>query len=242
MQYCTRSTPYDTLSTFDASSELLYQYCKENSTTTGCYKSTTRAVQFAKRYCYLYDIPLYRLGFHCSTHPALRSFSARDFHTESLFIIMTTTFRFVIVVLSILLTHISSFTMAAQVIVEKKSPTPEGAPRVTTRHKYRSHVTLYIEHADGSKTPSGWSTRVSDGAPEDAPFEFQPGLNLIEGWTQGVLEMYEGERAWLHVPAELGYGPRAMGSPNGGGFYIPASSNLLFDIEILGKANASPDL
>ena len=39
-----------------------------------------------------------------------------------------------------------------------------------------SHVTLYIENADGSKTPSGWSTRKSDGADKDSPFAFQPGV------------------------------------------------------------------
>ena len=40
--------------------------------------------------------------------------------------------------------------------------------------------------------------------------------------------------AWLHVPAAKGYGASPMGS-KGGAFYIPANSNLLFDIEILGK-------
>jgi hypothetical protein len=106
---------------------------------------------------------------------------------------------------------------------------------VTRDSRYSSMVTLYIEEANGSKSPSGWSTRVSDGASVDSPFDFQPGVGLIEGWTEGVLQMKEGERAWLHVPAKLGYGDRPMGSP-GGAFYIPASSNLLFDIEILGKA------
>lgn len=46
--------------------------------------------------------------------------------------------------------------------------------------------------------------------------------------------MKEKERAWLHVPASKGYGASPMGS-KGGAFYIPANSNLLFDIEILGK-------
>mmetsp|Transcript_36302 Transcript_36302/g.71429 ORF Transcript_36302/g.71429 Transcript_36302/m.71429 type:complete len:149 (-) Transcript_36302:352-798(-) len=108
-------------------------------------------------------------------------------------------------------------------------------PEVTTSHKYRSMVTLYIEEEDGSRTPSGWSTRKIDGAQADAPFEFQPGKNLIAGWTEGVLKMREGERALLHVPSAKGYGGSAMGSQNGGGFYIPPNSNLLFDIEILGK-------
>jgi FKBP-type peptidyl-prolyl cis-trans isomerase len=96
-------------------------------------------------------------------------------------------------------------------------------------------VTLYIENVDKSRTPSGWSTRKEDGAAIDNPFVFSPGVNLIEGWTQGVLQMKEGERALLHVPSSLGYGARSMGSPNGGGFYIPPNSDLLFDIEILGK-------
>merc|ERR1719148_17650 len=95
-------------------------------------------------------------------------------------------------------------------------------------------VTLYIEEADKSKTPSGWSTRKEDGAAADQPFQFQPGVGLIEGWTQGVLQMKEGERAWLHVPSSLGYGGSPMGS-RGGAFFIPANSNLLFDIEVLGK-------
>jgi len=70
----------------------------------------------------------------------------------------------------------------------------EGAgPSVTREHRYAAHVTLYIENADKSKTPSGWSTRQQDGAAADKPFAFQPGVNLIQGWTQGVLEMREGQ-------------------------------------------------
>ncbi len=127
----------------------------------------------------------------------------------------------------------TSSVHASGVLVETKQ---EGqGPAVTADYAYSSHVTLYIEHEDGTKTPSGWSTRTEDGADADSPFEFQPGRNLIAGWTQGVLQMKEGERAYIHVPPELGYGGRPMGSP-GGAFYIPANSMLLFDIEILGKA------
>ena len=111
-----------------------------------------------------------------------------------------------------------------------------SGPAVVMGPTYTSHVTLYIYNADGSKTPSGWSTRQSDGAPSDSPFSFSPGKGLIEGWTEGVLQMKEGERSWLYVPASKGYGSQSMGSPGGGGFYIPANSDLLFDIEILGKA------
>ena len=127
-----------------------------------------------------------------------------------------------------------SVVMGGEVRVETQKAAPSGAPAVTRDHKYLSHVTLYIENEDGSKTPSGWSTRKEDGADVDRPFPFQPGVNLIEGWTEGVLQLKEGERALLHVPSEKGYGERSMGGP-GQAFHIPANSDLLFDIEILGK-------
>ncbi len=123
---------------------------------------------------------------------------------------------------------------AKDVVVESLSKTDGPSIPVTEEHRYLSDVTLYIENDDGSRTPSGWSTRVADGAQVEQPFAFQPGVNLIKGWTMGVLQMEEGERALLHVPSELGYGSASMGLP-GGPFYIPANSNLLFDLKINGK-------
>jgi hypothetical protein len=110
---------------------------------------------------------------------------------------------------------------------------PGNAP-VTTRHRYDAAVTLSIEAADGTLTPAGWSTRAEAGG-DGKPFAFTPGQGLIEGWSQGVLGMREGERAHIHVPASMGYGARAQGR-KGGGWYIPGNSNLHFDIEITGKA------
>lgn len=129
---------------------------------------------------------------------------------------------------------VSQVVMAQDsVLVETLKP-GTGDP-VTGEHRYAAMVTLFRENvADGTKTPSGWSTRKSDGAEVDKPFVFQPGVNLIKGWSEGVLQMREGERALLHVPSHLGYGSRPMGSP-GGAFWLPADSDLLFDIEILGK-------
>jgi len=92
-------------------------------------------------------------------------------------------------------------------------------------------VTLYIEKEDGTRQPSGWSTRKEEGG-DGKPFAFTPGVGLIQGWTDGVLQMKEGERAELHVPSHLGYGSSEMGS-KGSAWHIPANSNLLFDIEIL---------
>ena len=150
--------------------------------------------------------------------------------------------------ITVVLSSTTAFVGATvEVVVESISKAGEGPPvPVTKDNYYRSDVTLYIESSDDdsgekTRTPSGWSTRVEDGAAKEQPFEFQPGNGLIEGWTIGVLQMQEGERALLHVPSSLGYGGRATGSP-GGAFYIPANSNLLFDIKMLGKVGEATEL
>ena len=129
----------------------------------------------------------------------------------------------------------SASAMSQSVRVETITAAP-GNKKVERGTPYAAQVTLSIENADGSLTPSGWSTR-KEGGGDGSPFTFTPGVNLIQGWTDGVLQMREGERAKMHVPHELGYGAAAQGS-KGGAWYIPGSSNLLFDIEIIGKAGA----
>mmetsp|Transcript_23887 Transcript_23887/g.49320 ORF Transcript_23887/g.49320 Transcript_23887/m.49320 type:complete len:160 (+) Transcript_23887:1072-1551(+) len=129
--------------------------------------------------------------------------------------------RIALLLVSIVIAICSTLAAAQEVRVVTKQ---EGAgPPVTKENKYSAHVTLYID--DGDKTPSGWSTRKGHGADFDRPFPFQPGVNLIEGWSEGVLKMREGERAELYVPSEKGYKDRAMGGPDQA-FYIPANSNL----------------
>ena len=115
----------------------------------------------------------------------------------------------------------------------KSAPTN---PMVVRGTAYDAHVTLYIEALGGALTPAGWSTRKIHGG-DGKPFRFIPGKGLIEGWTLGVLKMHEGERAGLHVPSKLGYGASAQGS-KGGAWYIPANSNLYFDIEVLESSSS----
>ena len=81
----------------------------------------------------------------------------------------------------------------ASVRVEIKNAQPSNA-RVTKAHSYDAQVTLSIEAADGSLTPSGWSTRKAGGG-DDRPFSFQPGKNLIQGCAlRPAQELNGGER------------------------------------------------
>ena len=59
------------------------------------------------------------------------------------------------------------------------------------------------------------------------PAEF-PLNRVIDGWTEGVALMREGETFDFVIPANLAYGSRVMG-----GGEIPANSTLLFRVQLL---------
>ena len=88
---------------------------------------------------------------------------------------MTTTnsiFSYLFIWITVVLSSTTAFVGAtAEVVVESISKTGD--------------ITLYIESSDDSgektRTPSGWSIRVKDGAAKEQPFEIQPGNSLIEG-------------------------------------------------------------
>lgn len=58
------------------------------------------------------------------------------------------------------------------------------------------------------------------------PFEFTVGEGVIQGWSEGVVGMKQGEVRKLSIPSDLGYGPQDYGS-------IPGGSDLFFEIELI---------
>lgn len=97
-------------------------------------------------------------------------------------------------------------------LVVGEGPTPRKGQRVTV------HYTGWLR--DGTKFDSSHD--------RGSPFSFKIGTGkVIDGWDEGVATMKVGGKRKLIIPPELGYGSRGSGS-------IPANSELIFEVELLG--------
>ena len=70
-------------------------------------------------------------------------------------------------------------------------------------------------------------TKFDSSVDRDEPFRFNVGVGqVIRGWDEAFMMLEQGDKATLTIPAEAGYGKRAVG-------IIPANSTLVFDVELL---------
>ena len=71
-------------------------------------------------------------------------------------------------------------------------------------------------------------TKFDSSVDRKDPFRFPIGQGVvIKGWDEGVMSMKVGGKRKLIIPADLGYGSRAIPG------VIPANSTLLFDVELI---------
>ncbi len=71
----------------------------------------------------------------------------------------------------------------------------------------------------------------SKGWYEPSKITYSDEMKLIEGFKEALMTMNLGDKLYVYIPSEMGYGDRAMGNR------IPANSNLEFIIELVDISN-----
>lgn len=88
--------------------------------------------------------------------------------------------------------------------------------------------TVTVNYVGTLKDGKVFDTNTDASFGHQKPFDFVLGNGeVIKGWDQGVAGMKVGGKRKLVIPPDLAYGPQAMGG-------IPANSDLVFDVELLG--------
>lgn len=91
------------------------------------------------------------------------------------------------------------------------------------RMRLECHYTLWLADNTGMVKRQ----RLQSSKDGGRPFQCQIGVQLIQGWSDGMRGMKEGGTRRLYIPWELGYGERGMGA------MIPGKSNLIFEIDFI---------
>ncbi|KAK0530503.1 Peptidyl-prolyl cis-trans isomerase fpr2 [Tilletia horrida] len=119
--------------------------------------------------------------------------------------------------------------LAASPAADAKEPPKEL--RIGVKHK---PAECAIKSQKGDLMRMHYTGKLWEGEKFDSsldrgdPFEFTLGSGqVIKGWDQGLLDMCEGEKRKLQIPAHLGYGDRGAGAK------IPGGATLVFDVELL---------
>lgn len=111
---------------------------------------------------------------------------------------------------------------------ENAAPAAEGGLKIED-----PTVGTGAEAVEGKAVTVHYTGTLTNGTKFDSsldrkePFTFTLGAGqVIKGWEQGIKGMKVGGKRKLTIPADLAYGPNAVGS-------IPANSTLVFEVELL---------
>ncbi len=104
-----------------------------------------------------------------------------------------------------------------------KPSTIANAPKARVGKRVTVHYSGWLMTAAGEKG-AAFDSSYNRGL----PFSFILGSGkVIKGWDEGIAHLHVGDKARLIIPADLGYGSRAIPG------LIPANSTLIFDVELV---------
>jgi len=121
-------------------------------------------------------------------------------------------------------THNNIITTPSGLKIEILKPSSiEGAKKAQVGKKVTLHYTGWLMTPTGEKGSS-----FDSSLKRNTPFSFILGTGkVIKGWDEGVAHLTVGDQARFIIPADLGYGNRAVPGA------IPANSTLIFDVELV---------
>jgi len=149
--------------------------------------------------------------------------------------------------LALTLTHVTTrvvllfallASVATQSIQIKSSEVPEGCEK---RSQYEDLVKLHyqgvVDESSAAGTPGDvfGDSRAYDVA-EGKPAEYQIGSGRVVGWDEGLVDMCEGEKRYIVIPPELGYGEKGL-PPK-----IPPNATLGMTLELLAILEKPPNI
>ena len=122
------------------------------------------------------------------------------------------------------------------VVPGSAEPGPEAEKLIMTDHKIGKGAEatpgamVYMHYTGWLYRPLAKNQRgrkFDSSIPRGEPLDFRLGTGkVIKGWDQGIVGMKVGGKRTLIIPADLAYGPKAMGD-------IPPNSALIFDVELM---------
>lgn len=103
---------------------------------------------------------------------------------------------------------------------------PDTCPRSIDKEDYVSmHYIGSIDESSESGTPG----KIFDRTIKN-PFEFQVAKDGIPGWSLGMMGMCVGQKAFLIIPPQLGFGNRNFTFP---GAVVPPNATLKYEVEVM---------
>ncbi len=135
----------------------------------------------------------------------------------------------------------ASFFVFSALLQAQDTPVPDGIPEIEGDTVETESGLKYIDITAGEGKEAvewdkvkvhytGWLTsgkKFDSSRDRGQPFEVVIGQHqVIPGWEEGLTGMMPGGKRMMIIPAELGYGNRAVGP-------IPANSTLIFEVEAL---------